>query len=161
MKAMRAWIFRLAGLFRKARNEREMGDEIENHIAMYVADQMRSGVTQEEAHRNAVLHLGGLEPLREAYRERSTTPFLEHLALDVRFAFRQLRKNPGFAVTAVLILALALCASLAIFTFVEAALIRPLPYPEPARLVAVTEIESAVCSRQSFVSRLRRLEILQ
>jgi macrolide transport system ATP-binding/permease protein len=132
-------MIRLAGLFGKHRREREMQDEIESHIAMHVADNVRTGMTDEEAQRDAVLKLGGIESLREAYRERNTVPFLEHLTLDIRFAFRQLRNNPGFAATAVLILALAICASVAIFAFVDAALIRPLPYPRPTRLVAVTE----------------------
>jgi macrolide transport system ATP-binding/permease protein len=61
------------------------------------------------------------------------------IAQDFRYAFRQLRKNPGFACTSVLILALGICSSVAIFGFVDAALIKPLPYPDPSRLVVVTE----------------------
>ena len=139
MRRLRAWTVRLFGLVGKEQREREMQQEFENHIAMHVADNVRAGMPADEARRQALLGLGGIEPLKEAYRDRSTAPFLEHLTLDLRFALRQLRKSPGFAGAAVLVLALAMCASIAIFTFVDAALLKPLPYPQPSRLVAVTE----------------------
>ncbi len=139
MRTLRAAMLRLAGLFGRKRLETEMREEIQSHLAMHVADNIRTGMTPEQARREALLQLGGVEAMKEAYRERSTTPLLEHLALDARFAIRQLRKNPVFAVTAVLVLALGMGASIAIFAFVEAALIKPLPYPHPARLVGVTE----------------------
>lgn len=139
MKTIRAWAIRLSGLFSKARREKEMAEELESHLAMHVADNLRAGMPPEEARRQAMLTLGGLENVKEAYRDRSTAPFLEHLAMDVRFTFRQLRKNPGFAATAVLVLGLGICASAAIFAFVDAALIKPLPYPDPTRIAAVTE----------------------
>ncbi len=139
MKTLRAWTMRLAGLFGKARREKEMAEELESHLAMHIADNLRAGMTPVQARREAMLKLGGLESVKEAYRDRSTAPFLEHLGMDVRFTFRQLRKNPGFATTAVVVLALGMCASIAIFAFVDAALIKPLPYPDPLRIAAVTE----------------------
>jgi predicted permease len=139
MRSVRAWAIRFSGLRGKERREREMQAEFDSHIAMHIDDNLRAGMSADEARLEALLRLGGLEPLKQAYRERSTAPFLEHLILDLRFALRQLRKSPGFAGAAVLVLALAMCASIAIFTFVDAALLKPLPYPKPARLVAVTE----------------------
>jgi len=139
MKTLRAWTMRLAGLFGKERREKEMTEEIESHLAMHIADKVRAGMTREQARREALWKLGGVESVKEAYRDRSTAPILEHLALDLRITVRQLRKSPGFAVTAVMVLALGMCAGIAIFAFVDAALIKPLPYPDPARLVAVTE----------------------
>src|ERR1035438_9917330 len=139
MKTLRAGMIRLAGFFGKAGRERELTEELESHLAMHIADNMRSGMTPERARREALLKLGGVESVKEAYRDRSTAPFLEHLTMDMRFTFRQLRKNPGFAATAVLVLALGMCASIAIFAFVDAALIKPLPYPNPTRLVGVYE----------------------
>lgn len=82
----------------------------------------------------------------EAWRERRTFPLLENLAQDTRFAVRQLRKNPGFTATAMLMLAAGICASVAIFAFVDAALLKPLPYESPARLVGVYESASR-CER--------------
>ncbi len=139
MRWLRAWMIRLSGLHGKAQREREMQEEFESHISLHIADNLRAGMTEDEARRQAFLRLGGMEPLKEAYRERSTAPFLEHLILDLRFALRQLRKTPGFAAAAVLVLALAMSASIAIFTFVDAALLKPLPYAHPTRLVAVAE----------------------
>ena len=139
MKRLRAWMSRLAGLVPSQRRERELADEIESHLQMHVDDNLRAGMTPEEARRDALLKLGGVESTREACRERSTIPLIEHLLQDVRFALRQLARNRGFTLTAVLVLALGLGASTAIFGFVDAALIRPLPYADPARLVDVTE----------------------
>ncbi len=96
-------------------------------------------MTPEQARRAALLKLGGMESTKETYRDRSTIPLLDHLLQDIRFAIRQLRKNPGFTTTAILMLALGMGASLAIFGFVDAALIKPLPYPTPSRLVGVHE----------------------
>ncbi len=139
MKLLRAWMSRLAGMLPNARRERELADEIEGHLQMHIDDNLRAGMSPEQARREAIWKLGGVESTVEAYRERSTMPFLENLLQDARFAVRQLRKNPGFTATAVLMLALGMCASVAIFAFVDAALIKPLPYANPRKLVAVFE----------------------
>ena len=128
---------------------------------MHIDDNLRAGMTPEQARRNAILKLGGVEATKEACRDRSTVPFLENLLQDVRFAIRQLRKNPGFTSTAILMLALGMCASVAIFAFVDAALIKPLPYRNPARLVGVFESVLMFPQRQPFLSRLPRLEEAQ
>ncbi len=80
------------------------------------------------------------------------------LMQDLRFAFRQFRKNPGFGLTAVLMLALGIGASVAIFAFVDAALIKPLPYADPNRLVAPTESDCGLWARQPLLSGLSGLE---
>src|SRR5216684_3954413 len=139
MRTLRGWIIRLGGLFGKQRRETEMSEEIQSHLEMHVADNIRAGMTAGQARREALLKLGGVEAVKEDYRARGTVPILEHLALDFRFAARQLRKSPAFAGAAVLVLALGVCANVAIFAFVDAALIKPLPYPDPASLVLVTE----------------------
>jgi macrolide transport system ATP-binding/permease protein len=139
MKNLRAWLKRMAGMFSGERREREFAGELEAHLQMHVEDNLRAGMTPEEARRDACLKLGGLEATRQAYRERGTVPFFETLGQDVRFGARQLRKNPGFTVTAVLMLGVGIAASVAIFAFVDAALLKPLPYPNPATLVDVTE----------------------
>jgi macrolide transport system ATP-binding/permease protein len=143
MKRLRAWARRLAGLIPNERRERELDAEIESNLLLHIDDNLRAGMTLEEARRKALLTLGGVEPTKEAYRERSTVPFLDNLIQDARFAIRQLRKNPGFTATAILMLALGMCASVAIFAFVDAALIKPLPYPDPNRLTGVYEYTPA------------------
>jgi macrolide transport system ATP-binding/permease protein len=131
MKRFRALVLRLAGLFGGARRERELADELESHLQMNIDDNLRAGLTQEEARRQAMLRLGGVEKTTQAYRERGTLPLVENVVGDLRFAVRQLVKHPGFAATAIVVLALGIGASVAIFGFVDAALLEPLPYTNP------------------------------
>ncbi len=139
MRQLRAWALRLVGVLPQDRRERELADELEAHLQLHIDDNIRAGMTPQEARRDALLKLGGVESTKEAYRERGTVLVLDHLLRDVRFAVRQLLKNPGFTATAVLTQALGICATVAIFTFVDAALIKPLPYKDSARLVGVFE----------------------
>ncbi|MFI5184777.1 MAG: permease prefix domain 1-containing protein, partial [Vicinamibacteria bacterium] len=140
MKGLRAFLVRLAGLLPNDRREREMADELEAHLQMHTDDNIRLGMTPEEARRLAVLKLGGVEATKEAYRDRRTIPILDHLLRDTRFAIRQLGKTPAFSATAVLVLALGMSASVAIFAFVDAALVKPLPFRDPERLLGVYEV---------------------
>jgi predicted permease len=139
MKHLRSWILRLAGIFPNQQREQELTEELNSHLEMHIEDNLRAGMTPEKARRDAILKLGGVETTKQAYRERDTIPLLENLLRDLRFAFRQLGKNPGFTWTAILMLALGIGASVAIFAFVDAALIKPLPYRSPSQLVDVTE----------------------
>jgi macrolide transport system ATP-binding/permease protein len=139
LRTLRAWVARLVGSWRGARRERELAEELESHLQMHVDDNLRAGMDPDAARREAVLRLGGVEATKEAWRERAGLPLLEHALLDMRFGARQLGRNPGFAATAVIVLSLGTGASAAIFAFVDAALVRPLPYREPARLVSVGE----------------------
>jgi len=139
MKRVRAWMLRLAGVFSNQQRQREMAEEIESHVEMHTEDNLRSGMNREQARRDAILKLGGVESTKQAYRERNTLPFVETFVQDLRFAIRQHTKNPGFTFTAVLMLALGMGVSVAIFGFVDAALLKPLPYRDPGRLVNVTE----------------------
>ena len=139
MRQLRAWLIRFKGLFLKDARERELADELESHLQMHVDDNIRAGMSPPEARRVAVMKLGGVEQAKEAYRDRGTIPLLESMVHDLRFTLRQLRKNPAFSVTAVAMVALGIGASVAIFAFVDAALIKPLPYQNPSRLLFVTE----------------------
>jgi macrolide transport system ATP-binding/permease protein len=139
MKRLRALMLRVAGLFGGARRERELADELDSHLQMHIDDNLRSGMTPEQARRDAVLRLGGVERTKQAYRERRTLPQMENVVGDLRFAVRQLVKHPGFAATAIVVLALGIGASVAIFGFVDAALLEPLPYANPGRLMSVNE----------------------
>ncbi|HEU4715040.1 MAG TPA: ABC transporter permease [Pyrinomonadaceae bacterium] len=139
MRHLRAWLWRLKGLFAKDARERELADEIESHLQMHIDDNIRAGMSPSEARRVAVMKLGGVDQTKEAYRDRATIPFLESVVQDLRFTFRQLRKNPAFTITATLMVALGIGASVAIFAFVDAALIKPLPYRDPSRILFVTE----------------------
>jgi predicted permease len=139
MKTLRAAFLRLVGLWKGEEREREVAAELEAHLELHIDDNLRAGMSTEEARRAAILKLGGMEATKQVCRERNGVPVIENLMRDGRFAIRQLRKNPGFTGTAVLMLALGMGASVAIFAFVDASLIQPLPYRDPARLVAVYE----------------------
>jgi macrolide transport system ATP-binding/permease protein len=139
MRRLRAWMLRLQGLWPNSKRERELADELEGHLQLHIDDNLRSGMPPDQARREAIVKLGGIEATKEACRDRSSLPFLENVLQDLRFAIRQLGKNPGFTFTAILMLAVGMCASVAIFAFVDAALIKPLPYRDPKRLVAVFE----------------------
>lgn len=149
MKAVRAFVRRLHGLFAKKRLEREISAELESHLELHVADNLDAGMPPQEALRAALMKLGGWSAAKEAYRDRSTLPLLENVLLDLRFAARQFGRNPAFAATAVIVLSLGICAASAIFAFVDAALLKPMPYKDPARLVAVDE-SSAMFQRSNL-----------
>ncbi len=139
MSGLRAWLLRLAGLWKREEREQEVAAELEAHLQLHIDDNLRAGMNAEEARREAILKLGGVEATKQVCRERNGIPVIENLLRDGRFAIRQLSKNPGFTGTAVLMLGLGMCASVAIFAFVDASLIKPLPYQEPGRLVGVYE----------------------
>jgi macrolide transport system ATP-binding/permease protein len=137
MKTIRAWLIRLKGIVPNRRRQREFDEELASHLEMHVEDNLRAGMSEEEARRDARMKLG-VESTTQAYRERGTIPFFETFMQDLRFALRQLARYPAFAFTAVLVLSLGMGASVAIFSFVEATLLKPLPYEAPNRLVHVT-----------------------
>ena len=155
MRRLRAWLMRFKGLFLKDARERELADEIESHLQMHIDDNLRAGMSPEEARRVAVLKLGGVDQAKEAYRDRSTIPLIESAVQDLRFTLRQLRKNPAFSFTATAMVALGIGASVAIFAFVDAALIKPLPYQDPSRLLYITgstpDIPRAAISHPDYV----------
>ena len=140
MRLLRAMLLRLGGLFHKDRRDREFSAEMESHLQLHIEDNLRAGMSAEEARRNALIKLGGLEQTKEIYRERRGLPLLETLFHDLRFAARGLGKNPGFSAAVILTLALGIGATTAIFSVVYGVLLRPLPYPNPDRLLAIWEV---------------------
>jgi len=137
MRHLRAFFIRLTELFRKPRRERELAAEMESHLQLHIDDNLRSGMTSQEARRQALIKLGGLEQIKEIYRDRKGLPMLETLLRDLRYAGRVLRKNAGFSFVVIFTLALGIGANTAIFSVLESQLWRPLPFPDSERLVDV------------------------
>jgi predicted permease len=129
---------RLREFITGGRADADFSDELASHVAMDTDEGVRAGLSAEEARRQALVRLGGAEQARQAYRDRATLPPLESILQDVRFALRQMRKAPGFTLTAVLTLALGIGANAVIYTLVDSILLRPLPYPEQNRLMRIT-----------------------
>jgi len=142
MKYLRTFVARLIGLFTKNAQDLEFNRELESHLQMHIDDNVRSGMSPEEAHRQALIKFGGVEATKESVRESTRLLWVENAMQDVRYALRGLRLNPGFATTAILSLALGIGSALAIFTVADNVLLRPLPYPQPSQLVMLWEKNS-------------------
>jgi putative ABC transport system permease protein len=136
MRWFRALWIRLGGLFGKARAVDEFEAELESHIEEHTRDGVLAGTSEAEARRQALLRLGGAEQARQAYRDRATLPVIESVVRDLRYTLRGFRRNPVFAIAAVLTLALGIGATTAVFSVVDRLLFRSLPYAHPEQLVS-------------------------
>jgi predicted permease len=135
---LRALISRLVALFCKQRLEEELDEEVRSHLEMLVEENLRKGMSPEEARYAALRRFGGVEQVKEVYREQRGLPMIETLFQDVRYGVRMLAKNPGFTATVVITLALGIGANTAIFSLANALLFKDLPVRNPSQLVILT-----------------------
>src|SRR5580704_18981536 len=129
---LRSWV---RAMLRRSGMEQEMDAELRFHIDAYAEDLVRAGVPRDEALRRARIEFGGLERAKEECRDATGANFFDSLVQDIRFALRMFRTSPGFAVAAVLTIALGVGANAAIYGLVDSAFLRGLPFREPDRLV--------------------------
>lgn len=143
MNKLRALAFRLRGLFRSRRAEKDFAAELEAHVALDTDAGIRNGLSPAEARRQALIRLGGAEQVRQTQRERRTLPWVEDLVHDVRYGLRTMGRNRAFTAVAVLTLAVGIGATTTAFTWINAVLLQPLGgVADPSRLVTVETVTS-------------------
>jgi len=134
---LRQWFVRFASLFQKARLDAELDEDIREHLQLAVDENLRRGMSQEAAKLAARRSFGGIEQVKEEYRDQRGIPVYETFYRDARLALRSLRRNPAFSLVAILTLTLGIGANTAIFSITHGIVLRELPYADADRLTTV------------------------
>src|SRR5215831_8345779 len=143
MRLLRASVLRFIAMFGRRRADDDLSQELTDHLQAHIDDNVRAGMALEQAQRMARLKLGGMAQTQEAYRHVRSFAWLDDAREDLRYAWRTHRRAPGFAATAVTVIALGIGAATASFTILDYTLLRPLPFPEPDRLVHIYQSDLA------------------
>jgi predicted permease len=152
MSAFTDLLERLRAIVFRAREEREFSEELRFHADMEADRLERSGVIPDEARRLSHLTLGGVERVKEDARDARGTRLFHDIGRDFGFSLRTLRHNPGFAIVAILTLALGIGGTTAVFSAVDAVLLQPLPYQQPGQLVRLYQADSTAPGGRQYVT---------
>ncbi len=139
MRFLRRFFIRLSNFTAGRRADQRIQEEMAEHLALQTEENLRAGMPPAEARRQAALKLGAAQAIREQHNAEQGLPLAENLLLDIRYAFRMLRRSPGFSLIAIATMALGIGATTAIYSVIDATLLHPLPYPNPAELVRVVD----------------------
>jgi putative ABC transport system permease protein len=139
MDQIRILLSRCASFLRVRRLDEDLDEELRSHIHLAIEENLQRGMSEQEARTAALRAFGGVTQIRESYRRQRGLPFLEVLSRDLRYAFRQLYKSPGFTLTTVLTLAIGIGVNTAVFSMMDAVVLRPLAVPDLSRVVIVAE----------------------
>jgi predicted permease len=137
MRTWRGWAKRLRAWVADGTRDRQLGDELESIVEMHIDEYLRSGMTRDEARRRALIEIGGVVQVRQAVRDDRGFPWVEGWARDAKYATRTLLRTPGFSLVAIVVMAIGIGASVALFTVVRSVVLRPLPFPRSDRLAAL------------------------
>jgi predicted permease len=152
VKFLRRLLIRLSNFVTRQSADQRLQEEIAEHLAFQTEENVRAGMPPAEARRQAALKLGSAEAIREGHHAEQSLPLIENLLFDLRYAVRMLVRSPGFSFIAIATMALGVGATTAIYSVIDATLLHPLPYPNPAELVRIQDDLSGVGAQNVGIS---------